>query len=265
MTTTGTPKAGSFCWMELGTTDQNAAKKFYGDLFGWTVNDAPIGPGQFYSMFQLNGKDAAAAYTLEKEKLAQGIPPHWMLYIATDNADATAKRAAELGANVLMQPFDVMDVGRMAVIQDPTGAVFCAWLAKKHIGIGARNEEGAFCWADLNTTDVKRAEDFYSKLFGWNLEAGENDTTGYLHIKNGEDYIGGMPPSEHMPPGAPPHWLLYFETSNCDASVEKAKQGGAKVCFGPVSMENVGRFAVLTDPQGAAFSVFQSARKANVA
>jgi hypothetical protein len=251
--------------MELATTDQNGAKKFYGDLFGWSVDDAPMGPGEFYSMFKLDGKDAAAAYTLRSEQKAQGVPPHWMIYIATDNVDDSARRAAELGASICAQPFDVMDVGRMAVVQDPTGAMFCLWQPKTNTGIGAKNTDGAFCWADLNTRDVPRAADFYGKLFGWTLEKSQNDPSGYLHIKNGEEYIGGIPSAEHQDPNAPPHWLLYFETSNCDASVEKAKQNGAKVFFGPVSMENVGRFAVLSDPQGAVFSVFQSARKANVA
>jgi hypothetical protein len=251
--------------MELGTTDQNAAKKFYGDLFGWSVDDAPIGPGEVYSMFKLDGKDAAAAYTLRSDQRAHNVPPHWMLYIAVDNADQAAKRAADLGATILAQPFDVMDVGRMSVVQDPTGAVFCVWQAKKHSGIGAKNTDGAFCWADLNTRDVAKASDFYTKLFGWKLEKGEHDPSDYLHIKNGEEYIGGVPTSNDLPPNVPPHWLLYFETANCDRTVDKAKQGGAKVIFGPMSMENVGRFAVLSDPQGAVFSVFQSARKANVA
>lgn len=251
--------------MELGTTDQGAAKKFYSNLFGWTVDDAPMGPGEFYSMFKLNGESAAAAYTLREDQKSHGVPPHWMLYIASDNADESARKAKELGGTVLAGPFDVMDVGRMAVIQDPTGATFCVWQAKKHSGITTKGESGAFCWADLNTPDVARAGEFYSKLFGWKLDPGEKDPSGYLHIKNGDDYIGGIPPAEHRNPNAPPHWLLYFETTNCDASVDKAKQAGAKVYYGPVSMENVGRFAVLADPQGAVFSVFQSARKANVA
>jgi uncharacterized protein len=251
--------------MELATTDQQAAKKFYMNLFGWTVEDAPMGTNEFYSMFKLNGSDAAAAYTLRPDQKQHGVPPHWMLYIATDNVDDSARRASELGATVLMTPFDVMDVGRMAVIKDPTGAVFSFWQAKKHSGIGARDEDGAFCWADLITHDPAQAADFYSQLLGWKFEKGEHDSSGYLHIKNGEDYIGGMPPVEPEKSHLPPHWILYFETSNCDATVEKAKQMGAHVYFGPISMENVGRFAVLADPQGAAFSVFQSARKANVA
>jgi uncharacterized protein len=249
--------------MELGTTDQKAAKKFYMDLFGWTVDDAPMGPDDFYSMFKLDGKDAAAAYTLRKDQ--QGVPPHWMLYIATDNVDESARRAAELGATIIAQPFDVMDVGRMSVVQDPTGAHFCLWQAKKQSGIAAKNSDGAFCWADLSTTDVARASEFYTQLFGWKLEKGENDSSGYVHIKNGDEFIGGIPPAAHRDPNTPPHWLLYFETSNCDASVEKAKQNGARVYYGPVSMENVGRLAILADPQGAVFSLFQSARKANAA
>jgi len=258
-------KPGSFCWMELATTDQNAAKEFYSRLFGWTVNDSPMGPNEYYSMFKLDGKDAGAAYTLRKEQQAQGVPPHWMIYVATDDVEDSARRAAELGGKVCAQPFDVMDVGRMAVVQDPTGAMFCLWQAKKSSGIQTKSEEGAFCWADLNTPDVARASEFYTKLFGWKLEKDEKDPSGYIHIKNGDEYIGGIPPAEHRSPNAPPHWLLYFDTSNCDASVEKAKQNGANVYYGPVSMENVGRFAVVADPQGAVFSLFQSARKAKVA
>ena len=259
-----TTKHGSFCWMELGTTDQAGAKKFYSDLFGWTVDDSPIGPDEYYSMFKLDGKDAAAGYTLRKDQQAQGVPPHWMLYIATDNVDDSARQATELGGTVIVQPFEVMDIGRMAVVQDPTGATFCMWQAKKQSGIGVKSVDGAFCWADLNTQNVARASEFYTKLFGWTLDKGENDSSGYLHIKNGDEYIGGIPPSDQVPPNAPPHWLLYFETSNCDASVDTAKRNGAKICFGPVSMEGVGRFAVVTDPQGAAFALFQSARKPNV-
>jgi predicted enzyme related to lactoylglutathione lyase len=247
--------------MELGTTDQNAAKKFYSNLFGWTPQDNPMGPGEVYTIFQLNGREAAAGYTLRKDQQAHGVPPHWMLYIASDNVDASSKRAAELGATVVMQPFDVMDYGRMAVIIDPTGAHFSIWKANKNTGIAVNNEDGAFCWADLSTPDVDRASKFYSQLFGWKLEKSEKDPSGYLHIKNGEDYIGGIPPAQHRDPKTPPHWLLYFQTSDCDASVNKAKQNGAAVYFGPMSMEGVGRLAVLADPQGAAFSVFQSARK----
>ena len=247
--------------MELATTDQSAAKKFYSDLFGWIPNDIPMGPSEFYTIFRLKDRDAAAGYTLRKDQQVQSVPPHWMLYIAGDNVDASARRAAELGGTILAQPFDVMDVGRMTVVVDPTGAHFCIWQAKKNSGIGVKNEDDAFCWADLSTPDVERAGKFYSQLFGWKLEKSEKDSSGYLHVKNGEEFIGGIPPAQHRDPKAPPCWLIYFQTSDCDASVHKAKQSGAKVYFGPHSMEGVGRWAVLADPQGAVFSVFQSARK----
>src|SRR5215469_889312 len=143
--------AGSFCWVELATTDQEGAKKFYSSLFGWSPNDNPMGPGEVYTIFRLNGRDAAAGYTLRKEQKDQHVPPHWALYIAANSADETASKAAKAGGTVLAPAFDVMDVGRMAVLQDPTGAVFCAWQAKKHSGLGAISENNAFCWADLST------------------------------------------------------------------------------------------------------------------
>src|SRR5258706_9022601 len=123
---------GAFCWPELGTSDQNAAKKFYGGLFGWTFNDTPIGPDQVYTIFQLDGRDAAALYTLQPDMLKMGVPPHWETYVAVANADNAAALAKQNGGTILKDAFDVMDAGRMAVIQDPLGATFCVWQANKH-------------------------------------------------------------------------------------------------------------------------------------
>src|SRR5437588_732659 len=125
--------AGSFCWIELGTTDQNGAKSFYGTVFGWAVNDFPMGPNESYTMFQLDGRDAAACYTLRPDQKEHGVPSHWMIYVSVDDADKTVSRATELGGKVLAGPFDVFDFGRMAVIQDPTGATFSVWQPKSHI------------------------------------------------------------------------------------------------------------------------------------
>ena len=252
--------AGSFCWVELATTDQKAAKAFYSALFGWQAEDSPMGPGEFYTIFKLDARDAAAGYTLRADQLAQGVPPHWGIYIAVDDADKSAEKAKQLGGTVIAPAFDVMEAGRMAVIQDPTGAFFCVWKAKKNTGIGIAQVAGTLCWADLSTPDPKRAGDFYSGLFGWHIDAGENDKSGYLHIKNGEQFIGGVPPAAHRQPGIPPHWLAYFQVDDVDATVGKAKQMGAKVYLEPMSMEGVGRFAVIADPQGATFAVFKSAR-----
>jgi len=250
---------GSFCWMELATTDQNAAKAFYGSLLGWIATDFPMGPGQFYSMFKLEDRDVAAGYTMMKDEQALGIPPHWNLYIAVENADAAATRAAELGGKVLAPAFDVMDAGRMAVIQDPTGAIFQVWQPARSIGIHISNVPGAFCWADLNTPDPGAASAFYSGLLGWKFELGEHDTSGYLHIRNGASFIGGVPAAEQRDPNAPPHWMLYFQVADCDASTAKAIALGARTYLPPMTLEGVGRFSVIADPQGAAFSLFTPA------
>lgn len=252
--------AGTFSWIELATSDQAAAKKFYSSLFGWTANDNPMGPEDLYTIFQLNGRDAAAAYTLRKEEKDLHIPPHWNLYISVDNADASAAKAGQAGGTVLAPPFDVMDIGRMAVIQDPTGAAFCIWQAKKHSGMRVHGENGTFCWADLSTPDPGRGGKFYSDLLGWKLEKGENDPSGYLHIKNGDHYIGGIPPAEHRPPQAPAHWMIYFMVGDVEASTEKAQGLGAKVYMPPRKMAGVGTWAVLADPQGAVFALFKSDR-----
>ena len=251
---------GSFCWIELATSDQNAAKNFYAALFGWAPNDMPMGPDAYYTIFRLNGRDAAAGYTLRPEQVAQHVPPHWMLYILVENVDASASKVEGLGGKVIVAPFDVMDAGRMAVIQDATGAYFCLWQAKKDTGIGIADVHGTLCWADLSTRDPERAKAFYSGLLGWQIAPGEKDPSGYLHIKNGEHFIGGMPPAKFCQPGVPPHWLAYFLVDDVDATANKAKELGANLFMSPTTMEGVGRWSVIADPQGAVFAIFKSAR-----
>src|ERR1022692_1076355 len=252
-----TYKPGSFCWFELGTTDQPAARKFYSSLFGWQVNSVPMGPAGDYDLYQLEGRDAAAGYQLSAGMLSQGVPVHWMLYITVESADAAAARVAPLGGKVLKGPFDVMDKGRMAVVQDPTDAMFCLWQAKGP-GNGIAGVHGTFCWADLSTGDVPAAKAFYEGLLEWKISTSENDPSGYLHIQNGEEFIGGIPPSQYRNPNAPPHWMGYFYVDDCDASTAKAKELGATIYQGPMTIEKVGRMAVVADPQGAVFALFKN-------
>ena len=250
--------AGNFCWIELHTTDQNAAKSFYASLFGWAPHDTPMGPNDFYTEFKLEGREAAAGCTLRPEE--QAMPPYWMIYVAVENADAAVTKAQQIGGKPLTPAFDVMDAGRMAIIQDPTGAVFCVWQANKNAGIGISQVNGTLCWADLSTPDPKRAADFYSGLFGWQANSAPKDASGYLHIKNGEQHIGGIPPAAHRQAGAPPHWLTYFQVDDVDATANKAKEMGANLHLPPKTMEGVGRMSVIADPQGAVFAIFKSAR-----
>ena len=148
---------GTFSWPELATTDQAAGVAFYRALFGWDLNEQSMGPDGTYSMFLMRGKEVAAAYSMRPEERQGGVPPHWNLYVTVRSADESANRAQELGGKLLAPAFDVMDVGRMAIIQDPTGAVFEVWEPKKHIGAKILNEPGALCWSELTTRDPKAA------------------------------------------------------------------------------------------------------------
>jgi uncharacterized protein len=257
-------KPGTFCWFELATTDQNAAKQFYQSLFGWESTDSPIGPDDAYTMFTLNGRDVGAAYTMRPEQRGQGVPPNWGLYVAVDDADAAAARASTLGGTVISPPFDVGEHGRMSVLQDPTGAVFSVWQPKQHTGTGVSGVPHSVSWADLNTRDQPRAAAFYSALFGWQMTNGKEmkpATPGsYYHIVNGPDFIGGVPPPQHGNPHAPPHWMIYVEVADCPASTAKAKQLGARAFVESMAIGNEGWFSVLQDPQGAVFALHQSAR-----
>src|SRR5262245_36864617 len=158
------PKAnhtpGSFCWFELGTTDQDAAKKFYPAIFGWDTNDTPIGENEVYTIFKIKGLDASAAYTLRPDQRAQGVPSHWMPYVQVKSADDAASKAQSLGGTVHAPPFDVADHGRMSVLQDPTGGMFCVWQPMKHLGTGVTRADGTAVWADLSTPDQSRAGKF---------------------------------------------------------------------------------------------------------
>jgi predicted enzyme related to lactoylglutathione lyase len=253
-----THAAGSLCWIELGTTDQNAAKQFYGSLLGWTANDFPMGPNEFYTMFGMEGRNTGACYTLKPDMRAQGVPPHWMLYVSVANADETAAKVAPAGGKVVAPPFDVMEFGRTAVFQDPAGATIAIWQPRMHQGIGVEGVPGTLCWADLMTPDQAAATKFYQAVFGWQAEPGK-DNAGYLHIKNGDKYIGGIPPAEHRNPNASPHWMPYFLVQDCEVATAVAKEAGANIYMAPMSMEAVGRWSVVADPQGAVFALFQPA------
>jgi len=249
MTKVATHPPGRFCWVELGTTDQAAAKKFYGTLFGWDAQDQPMGPGAYYTMFKKDGTDVAAGYTLRPEE--QTLPPHWNLYVSVASADAAAAKAKELGATILAPPFDVMEAGRMAVLQDPTGAALCVWQAGKNAGLGVVDEPGAFSWGELLTRDTVKAAAFYTALFGWGTKA----DPVYTEWTTGGRSIGGMMAIEKEWGPVPPHWLAYFQVEDCDRSTDKAKGLGATVRLGPKDIPHVGRFTMLVDPQGATFYV----------
>lgn len=248
---------GTFCWPELATTDQPGARKFYAALLGWDMNDTEMGPGEYYTMIMLKERNVGALYTMRKEERSQGVPPHWNSYVAVESADAAAARAKTLGGTLLAEPFDVMDVGRMAVIQDPTGAVFCVWQAKKHNGAGVLGETGSLVWTELLTTDPAKAQPFYTGLFGWRAEAKPMGPMTYTIYKNGAEQAGGMMQIMKEMGPMPSNWGVYFGVDDVDASAARAVSLGGKITVSPNDIPNIGRFAVLMDPQGAAFSIFK--------
>jgi uncharacterized protein len=254
---------GTFSWAELATTDQKAGVQFYRSLLGWEVNEQPIGPDDVYTMFTLRGQEVAAAYTMRPEERQHGAPPHWNLYVTVASVDERAKKAESLGAKVLAPPFDVMDVGRMAVLQDPTGAVFQLWEAKKHIGAKILNEAGALCWSELTTRDPKKAEAFYTALFGWTSKpSAPGAVMEYTEFHNQGKPLGGMmamPP--HMPPQVPSYWMPYFQVTDVDAVANTGKASGGRLMVGPQDIPGSGRFAILTDPQGAFFAIYTPAKR----
>jgi predicted enzyme related to lactoylglutathione lyase len=252
---------GSFSWAELGTSDTKAAKGFYGGLFGWTANDMPMGPDQVYTMLEISGKPVGAMYSLDKNMREMGIPPHWMLYVTVANADETAARIPALGGKLMKEPFDVFDAGRMAVIQDPSGAVFCLWQANKHIGAQRIDEVNTLCWSELLTTDKPKALEFYSKLFGWTMKTNPSDPNQYTEFSNQGKPIGGIMQIRKEMGNMPSNWSPYFMVASVDDIAAKAQQSGATLRMPPTDIPNTGRFASIADPQGAGFSIFQPAAR----
>jgi uncharacterized protein len=241
-------KPGEFCWAELSTSDNAGAKQFYTSLFGWGYHDNQMGEDMVYTMLNKGGKNVGALY---KDTLS-GAPPHWGLYVSVTNADETAGKVAGLGGKVVMEPFDVMTFGRMAVIQDPQGAYLSLWQPKDHPGFGVVDEPGALCWAELNTSDVAAAGAFYTGLFGWGSKGGD---TGYTEFQVGERSIAGMMAITPEMGPVPPHWLAYYQVTDCDQTVAKARDLGATIHVPGMDIPGVGRFGVIQDPQGAVFAV----------
>ncbi len=251
-------EAGTPCWVDLSTTDLDAAKKFYSAVLGW--KDYAEGPEEtgHYTMPRIKDQNIAGMMAQGEDEKGMGVPPHWNTYVRVDSADAAAKKAKELGAMVVVEPMDVMDVGRMAVFLDPEGAGICVWQPNLHIGAGLVNESGAFTWSELYTKDPGAAKTFYSGLFGWKAETHEGPMN-YTEWKVGERSIGGMIEIAPEMGPIPPNWLTYFAVDDADQAAEAATKAGGSTMMGPMDIPEVGRFAVLADGQGAVFAVIKMA------
>ena len=243
---------GTFSWADLSTDDHEGAKRFYAGLFGWEIEDMPAGDDMTYSMARLDGKDVAALF-----KGDGTLPVHWNSYVTVDDIDAMPEKVKSAGGNVMAEPFDVMEsVGRMAVIQDPSGAFLNLWQAKDSIGAGLVNVSGALTWNDLNTTDPEKAMTFYGDIFGWTFEKVPDDATEYWVIHNGGRTNGGVRPIDNSQEGdVPAHWLPYFACSDVEQARTKVEELGGRTFFGPMEVPQ-GGFVIVGDPQGGAFALF---------
>jgi len=244
---------GTFNWIDLMTTDAAAAKSFYGDLFGWSFEDIPVPDGSPYTIARLRDEEVAGLFQQGPDMA--GIPPHWTSYVAVEDVGASTQKAAALGGAVIREPFDVMEAGRMAVIGDPSGAAFALWQAGQHCGAGLVNEPGALCWNELLTSNADAARDFYMQLFGWSAELDSDGPHDYTFFKNGDRPAAGMMPIAADMGDIPSHWNVYFAVEDCDATLAKADELGGSTIVPPTDIPEIGRFAVLSDSQNAAFSV----------
>jgi predicted enzyme related to lactoylglutathione lyase len=264
--------AGVPCWVDTSQPDPDAAAEFYRGLFGWEFEDAmPAGAPGTYLIARLRGGDVAAVSSLPEGAPAKAA---WNSYIWVDDADETAAKAREAGGGVLSEPFDVMDAGRMAVLADPEGAVFCVWQAKEHRGARIVNEPGSVNFNVLNTRDPEGAKRFYGAVFGWTtldlgsgefwtlraygdyleqLTPGTRERSAEFGAAGFEDVVAAMTPLAGDDTDTSAQWGVTFSTADADATAAKAAELGGTVLLAPADAP-YSRLTVLRDPQGATFS-----------
>ncbi len=253
MTTRDTPwPDGTPCWVDLGADDPAKARAFYSALFGWDIQVGGPETGE-YGMASVGGRQVAGIMG----KMSADQPTVWTTYIATQDADATIDKIKQAGGQALVEPMDVMDLGRMAIAADPGGAVFGIWQARSHTGFQVANEPGSVTWNENFSRDFEGNKAFYGAVFGYSFGDMSNEQMTYATLDlNGRPAggIGGM--GAQFPAEVPAHWNLYFAVADADATVARAVELGGNVTV-PPSGTPFGRMAGLTDDQGAPFSIIQ--------
>lgn len=256
MAETKTSVVNAPIWIDLASKDPAGAREFYSKLFGWTAQPEADPAAGGYAIARLNGKDVAGIGGV----MDPNAPSAWSIYVGTQDTDSLAKKIEAAGGKVVAPAFDVMDVGRMAVFQDPTGAYISAWQPKSMPGFQVSRKSGAYSWAELNSRGIDQAKKFYKNVFGWGTKdspmgEGQGD---YTEFKLGEESIaGGMEMNPMVPKEVPSYWMVYIGTKDVDASHKKAVGLGAQEMVPPSDFPG-GRFSILSDPQGAMFGLLSS-------
>lgn len=242
---------GTPSYADLASPDLDASRAFYGALFGWTGEPSTEPGAMGYTVFMLG--DAAVAGL---GPTFGDTPPHWNTYVTVADVDEVTAAAAAAGGQVLMGGMDVFTAGRMAVIADPGGAALSLWQSRDHIGAEVRMEPNTLCWHELNTRDPDAATAFFGTLFGWEARAVGAPGMDYTELRLGETGVAGMiTMDENWPAEVPPHWMVYFAVTDVDVAAARVAELGGAVHVPPTDIPDVGKFAVLADPHGAAFSV----------
>jgi predicted enzyme related to lactoylglutathione lyase len=245
---------GRFIWHELVTTDPDAASEFYSKVLPWKTQDSGM---PSYTLW-MAGKTRVGGLTGLPDGAEAGSPPHWIVYVATPDVDATVAEAEGLGGKVVKGPTDIPNMGRFAVLADPQGATFAVYTPPgPPEGGSASPGPGEFNWHELATTDYAAALDFYVALFGWEKgPAHDMGSMGMYQIINlGGAQVGGI--YNLHAPSTPPHWLSYVGVVDCAKATAAAKAGGARVLNGPMEVPGGSWISMLMDPQGGAFAVVE--------
>jgi uncharacterized protein len=245
---------GAPCWIELFTKDPDTTRSFYSALFGWTA-EAPNPDFGGYFNFQKNGVRVAGGYQNDG---SAGTPDMWSVYLATDDAQATADRAAANGATVVVPPMQVADLGTMEVFVDPGSAPVGGWQPGTHRGFGLHQEAGTPSWFELHTREYDKAVAFYKDVFRWDAHTvGDTPEFRYTTYGLGDDAVAGiMDSSAFMAEGEQPHWAIYFHSDDLDADVAKVAELGGSVVMAAHDTP-YGRLAVVADPTGVEFRLRQ--------
>lgn len=245
-------------WVDVGSRDTAKARSFYEQLFGWESEDLPTDVGVPYTLFRLDGAIVAGMAPLPPDMQAGGAPSTWNSYALMSDIDAVAAKVPAAGGEMIMQPADVMDSGRLALMKDPSGAVLGLWQPREHKGSEVFNKPGTLTWNELQSRDIDAAREFYAQVLGWQWMDGPSDGywIGTLPDKPGEDKsnCGAMAMPPGVPDDVPSFWLVYFAVEDCAATMGRAQELGATVMF-PAMKMGPGTFGGLIDPTGAVFAV----------
>lgn len=248
---------GTPSWIDLATTDLDAAKGFYCGLFGWDAVDLSSPEGA-YAMLSKDGSAVGAAYAMSQDMISNEIPSHWATYISVARLEDTLDAVVAAGGSVVQTPHEVQGAGRTAAVQDPGAAVFALWEPHGHIGAELVNEHGALIWNELQTYDTDSAKAFYSEVMGWVPVSAAMPTGEYTTFMLNDKPAAGMMAIQQEWGPVPPNWSVYLGIDDAEAACSYAEANGGRVEAAPTNIPQAGVFALLQDPQGAYFYVLQS-------